>query len=1477
MSLSSNPAQKSGAFGSGSGILAGRLFGPQFGIVAIGVDAGASALLRSLGTQSRLAAGEISKTQQVLTIFGKTLGASVGALSLTAGAVAGAGFAVQGFQQVIADTAAILDKDVAEVFERTGKLSIQLSKSFAFSASEIQGAVKQLGQAGQSLEQIEDTLKPVLTFVAATGADMGDAVDLVVKTLNGFKLEATDTQRVLDSLMFVINTSPTTVNDLQNAFKQLVPVTAQLGISLESTAAAVAAVSRAGLAGSTGGTSLASGLIQLLSPAKAVEEQYGNLISAFRETLEVTGDLAIAFDAFLGEAGTNIVEFEKSIDQIRDSEGIKSFEELSEGTLAQLGTRFEVINILLDIFGTRSAKGFLDFSANAKQALADTVALQLGLADTASNAEKTIQTIQSQVQILRNQFLAPLLEGDFASSLTEKLEKLADSGVFERLGGVFADFSGEGLEAVIQVLDGALNALEAATPSLVAFTVALNSIVDIFNVFADVAGSKFGSALLTSILGFKILKAVFGGIITEMGVLVHEYANLGEKQFRVAGSQKALSLQQVENITHLHREIELREMNLALRKLEATANLQELVQQKAIIESKMVAARASLARISTHATDSPSVLARRTQLAAEIRTLSLEYDINTVAIRNNSIALQKEEMAIDKLRIKKAELAGTTVQLNAADKSSDVARRARIAGIELETVTTGSLIKKKFGLVAVSIASTAAFLGVFKAMALLREGHTALGIGLISLIAAYAAFNLIMSTAKIRQVAYATATTGAALSTILLNTAINPLFIIGFTVALTAGIAALAIWRANVKDTAKEMDAAATSFDVFSNKLSFFKLENDFSENINQSISFSFRETIKSNDLRTDVFDLQIKLVAPTQDDVDNVVLAVKKMNSTLADDDDINIDLFTEESLSTFEGRIKAAREIIESDIIPDEDKIMLATGLVGKSAADAFVNAYRENLKLTGITVKEIENAENERILSQLQTLAEKSVKEKAGSLNLFRDTFDLFTVSVSDVFGDITNAFRDGALSQQELSGIQTRINKLSASEVETLRKALNENGIVLDELLQLSLDSQQLQIDTTIIRETLDGIGNNLEAKIARFNEDIGSLGDIVNKLSFTFTEVVLLNGEYLSVYDSLNRAGADASESMKALTAINESLTLISTLEGLEAVFKQASIEIPPFFNAFRTVIQGELLGQTVRLGEAWGIGATLQSTINNQMQDSALKVLEAQRFSALLTIKHSRQRAVFENARLNIDRQILEQYARFGLKNQKIDGRSLAEVNEAIAANIQTINDADAKLKEVNEAYDAQIVSINSLTNIIQTQAFKFDARDAGSSLATVLESLQEATTDIVNGVRIPNESFKKMSDAGLNVAAALDILRELTIKTQILSIFTNIAKAFESINVALPEAFRTAMTQFAVGIAGLGTEFAKVFDPALFDSTTIGQMWAAAMDSPRFEQNNNIVIRISGDSSLDPAKAAEFADAVITEMNNRQRLQNAG
>jgi TP901 family phage tail tape measure protein len=199
------------------------------------------------------------------------------------GAVTGAVRTFSDFQLGLTEAGAVAGataQEIAILRER----ALSLGESTKFSAKEVTSAFYEMSSAGLSVTQQLAGIEGVLDFAAAGNIAIGEAAGAATVGLKAFRLEATETTRVVDVFTKAVTASSFKAGEFQQAIASGGGVAAQAGQSLESFIAAAAQLRNIGAAASDAGTSIKAALMQgVINPSVEAQKKYGYLIEQFRD------------------------------------------------------------------------------------------------------------------------------------------------------------------------------------------------------------------------------------------------------------------------------------------------------------------------------------------------------------------------------------------------------------------------------------------------------------------------------------------------------------------------------------------------------------------------------------------------------------------------------------------------------------------------------------------------------------------------------------------------------------------------------------------------------------------------------------------------------------------------------------------------------------------------------------------------------------------------------------------------------------------------------------------------------------------------------------------------------------------------------------------------------------------------------------------------------------------------------------------
>ena len=195
------------------------------------------------------------------------------------------------FEQSMQNTFSVMGASASEM-EALRKKAEDMGATTRFSTSQAADALYSLGSAGQTAEQAMNSLDGVLQLAGATGSDLAFTSSTIASTLSQFNLSAEKSGHIADVFSTAIGKSQANMTKLSYSMKYVGPVAAGLGVSLETSTAALMRLYNTGFGGEQAGTILRSGLQKLASGTDDVKNKLQELGLSYDEVNPKTNNLA---------------------------------------------------------------------------------------------------------------------------------------------------------------------------------------------------------------------------------------------------------------------------------------------------------------------------------------------------------------------------------------------------------------------------------------------------------------------------------------------------------------------------------------------------------------------------------------------------------------------------------------------------------------------------------------------------------------------------------------------------------------------------------------------------------------------------------------------------------------------------------------------------------------------------------------------------------------------------------------------------------------------------------------------------------------------------------------------------------------------------------------------------------------------------------------------------------------------------------
>lgn len=145
----------------------------------------------------------------------------------------------------------------AKKMRQLSKFTLQVAQDTIYSAGQIADGIVELGKAGVSAEQIMHGIGRAMANLGAAGdIPLEQSGQIITSTVAQFNLAAKDAVHVTDLLAGAANASIADIDDIGTSLKYVGGVADAAGLTLEDTTTAISLLAKAGIRGSTAGTSL---------------------------------------------------------------------------------------------------------------------------------------------------------------------------------------------------------------------------------------------------------------------------------------------------------------------------------------------------------------------------------------------------------------------------------------------------------------------------------------------------------------------------------------------------------------------------------------------------------------------------------------------------------------------------------------------------------------------------------------------------------------------------------------------------------------------------------------------------------------------------------------------------------------------------------------------------------------------------------------------------------------------------------------------------------------------------------------------------------------------------------------------------------------------------------------------------------------------------------------------------------------------
>ena len=251
----------------------------------------------------------------------------------------------------------------------------------------------------RDVNEIQRMLVPGIELAITNAIELEDALRNILVVQNAFNLSRDTGNEIAANQQILINQSLMDFSDYVDGMKYSIAWADKLGLSYQQTSAAIATMTDAGIRAGIGGRGMRRMFSKFADDLEIIQqklERGGSSLEVFSE------DGTLNLSALLHELGS-------------------------------MGTEVEQLEFALDRFGLRGSTAFLTLAAHADH-FDEMVNIQTGdYGVLQSAAETAMESIQAQMQLLKNSIKNVFLDEKFTGPLTEMVRDLIDSGKLDKL------------------------------------------------------------------------------------------------------------------------------------------------------------------------------------------------------------------------------------------------------------------------------------------------------------------------------------------------------------------------------------------------------------------------------------------------------------------------------------------------------------------------------------------------------------------------------------------------------------------------------------------------------------------------------------------------------------------------------------------------------------------------------------------------------------------------------------------------------------------------------------------------------------------------------------------------------------------------------------------------------------------------------------------------------------------------------------
>lgn len=409
-----------------------------------------------------------TKLQSVLTKIGRVAKTVFAGVAVAAGAIFTSAIKkAADFELAMAKVRAItgaMEEEFAALTEKAKQLGLETAQTM----TDIAAGMEAFGRAGFSATEIIEAMDGAVALAESQVMDLGEAVGITANILNGMRLEASESERVVNALAAAASSSDTTVESLAQSMKYFAPIAADLNIPLEDALGLIGKLGDAGVKGTMATRALSTAFSRLAKPTDEMKEVMRELNLEFFDAegnfIGATEMIGLLEDRF---AGLTQEQRQAAISTLFGAEAMKHFSILIAEGQSDLEAYIDSITDTQTAF-------------EQQQEMLDTVSGQWTILK--GSIELLLVTIGQQalpaIQTFINETLVP-----WVNHMTTSAE---GTSVFEEaINKLIAPFKwmiehGEAMKTALLAVGAGLAVVVAYTNPLLALTAAIGGLILLF-------------------------------------------------------------------------------------------------------------------------------------------------------------------------------------------------------------------------------------------------------------------------------------------------------------------------------------------------------------------------------------------------------------------------------------------------------------------------------------------------------------------------------------------------------------------------------------------------------------------------------------------------------------------------------------------------------------------------------------------------------------------------------------------------------------------------------------------------------------------------------------------------------------------------------------------------------------------------------------------------------------------------------------